>query len=108
VFKIGVHFCERICYHYIFGFNFQVGVALVATCIVLKFYFHNPAVSEMPAWVRIIVLTWLAKLLKYDVKSKRNSMRKHSVFVEVSDGHNREFDIGKILYFMTCFCYQLF
>ncbi|XP_031553793.1 neuronal acetylcholine receptor subunit alpha-7-like [Actinia tenebrosa] len=65
----------------------EVGTALVATCIVLKFYFHNPAVSDMPGWVRLVVLTWLARLLKYDLKKKKDSLSRQSFFVEIADNY---------------------
>ena len=45
----------------------QVGLALVATCLVLKCYYNNPSVSEIPVWVRTIVLNWLAKLVRIKV-----------------------------------------
>ena len=45
----------------------QVGLALVATCLVLKCYYNNPSVSEIPVWVRTIVLNWLAKLVRVNV-----------------------------------------
>ena len=48
-------------------FTFQVALSLVATCMVLKCYYNNPSVSEMPTWVRIIVLNWLAKLVRVKV-----------------------------------------
>ena len=35
----------------------------MATCLVLKCYYNNPSVSEIPTWVRTIVLKWLAKLV---------------------------------------------
>ena len=40
----------------------QVALALIATCIVLKIYFKNPALSEMPVWLRHVVLDMLGKL----------------------------------------------
>ena len=44
-----------------------MGLALVATCMVLKCYYNNPSVSEIPVWVRTIVLNWLAKLVRIKV-----------------------------------------
>ena len=45
----------------------QVALSLVATCMVLKCYYNNPSVSEMPTWVRTIVLNWLAKIVRVNV-----------------------------------------
>ena len=45
----------------------QVALSLVATCMVLKCYYNNPSVSEMPTWVRTIVLNWLAKIVRVKV-----------------------------------------
>ena len=44
-----------------------MGLALVATCMVLKCYYNNPSVSEIPVWVRTIVLNWLANLVRVKV-----------------------------------------
>lgn len=52
---------------YYTGIMFEVGLALVATCLVLKCYYNNPSVSEIPVWVRTIVLNWLAKLVRIKV-----------------------------------------
>jgi len=52
---------------YYTGIMFEVGLALVATCLVLKCYYNNPSVSEIPVWVRTIVLNWLAKLVRVKV-----------------------------------------
>ena len=35
--------------------------------MVLKCYYNNPSVSEMPIWVRTIVLNWLAKIVRVKV-----------------------------------------
>ena len=35
--------------------------------MVLKCYYSNPSVSEMPTWVRTIVLNWLAKIVRVKV-----------------------------------------
>jgi hypothetical protein len=52
----------------------------------------------MPAWVRLIVLTWLAKILKYDLKKKKENLRRHSLFVDIAADRYREtqLDIGMI------------
>ena len=45
----------------------QVALSLVATCMVLKCYYNNPSVTEMPAWIKTIVLDWLAKIVQVKV-----------------------------------------
>ncbi|XP_022782603.1 neuronal acetylcholine receptor subunit alpha-7-like isoform X2 [Stylophora pistillata] len=52
---------------YYTGIMFEVGLSLVATCLSLKCYYNNPSVAEIPAWVRIIVLNWLAKLVRVKI-----------------------------------------
>ncbi|KAL9968570.1 hypothetical protein ACROYT_G020678 [Oculina patagonica] len=52
---------------YYTGIMFEVALSLVATCMVLKCYYHNPSVSEMPTWVRTIVLDKLAKIVRVKV-----------------------------------------
>jgi len=52
---------------YYTGIMFEVALSLVATCMVLKCYYNNPSVSEMPTWVRTIVLNWLAKIVRVKV-----------------------------------------
>ncbi|KAJ7363579.1 hypothetical protein OS493_009739 [Desmophyllum pertusum] len=37
---------------YYTGIMFEVALSLVATCMVLKCYYSNPSVSEMPTWKR--------------------------------------------------------
>lgn len=46
---------------------YKVGIALVATCVVLRIYFSNPVTNEMPNWVRIVVLKWMARFFKIKV-----------------------------------------
>ena len=58
---------------------FQVALSLVATCLVLKCYYNNPSVTEMPTWIRTIVLDWLAKIVRVKVPSGLiNVMEKHT------------------------------
>ncbi|KAL9968569.1 hypothetical protein ACROYT_G020677 [Oculina patagonica] len=52
---------------YYTGIMFEVALSLVATCMVLKCYYNNPSVSEMPTWVRTIVLDKLAKIVRVKV-----------------------------------------
>lgn len=56
----------------------QVALSLVATCMVLKCYYSNPSVKEMPTWIRVIVLDWLAKIVRVKVPPGLiNVMTKH-------------------------------
>ena len=51
---------------------------MIATCMVLKCYYNNPAVTEMPRWIRVIVLNWLAKIVRVKVPAGLiNAMEKH-------------------------------
>ena len=51
---------------------------MVATCIVLRCYYSNPSVCEIPTWVRVVVLTWLAGLVRIKVPTGLvNVMEKH-------------------------------
>lgn len=54
----------------------EVGLSLIATVLVLKCYFTNPSFSEVPFWIRLVIIQWLGKLLKIEVKRKRRQMRK--------------------------------
>ena len=54
----------------------QVGLSLIATVLVLKCYFTNPSFSEVPFWIRLVIIRGLGKLLKIEVKRKRKQMRK--------------------------------
>ncbi|KAL9968564.1 hypothetical protein ACROYT_G020672 [Oculina patagonica] len=49
---------------YFYGSVFEVALALVATCLVLRCYFNNPSHTPVPNWVRHIVLGWMARLTK--------------------------------------------
>lgn len=41
---------------------FEVGIALIGTCVVLKYHFSNPSIHKMPNWLRFVVLHCLGKL----------------------------------------------
>ncbi|XP_029187146.2 neuronal acetylcholine receptor subunit alpha-7-like [Acropora millepora] len=63
---------------YYTGIMFEVALSLVATCIVLRCYYSNPSVCEIPTWVRVVVLTWLAGLVRIKVPTGLvNVMEKH-------------------------------
>ena len=49
----------------------QVGLSLIATCIVLKCYFSNPTFSEVPMWIRVLVIQGIGQLLKIEIKRER-------------------------------------
>lgn len=53
---------------YFYGSVFEVAMALVATCVVLKCYFNNPSHTPVPNWVRHVVLVWMARLTRVPVK----------------------------------------
>ncbi|XP_048577598.1 neuronal acetylcholine receptor subunit alpha-10-like isoform X2 [Nematostella vectensis] len=52
---------------YFYGSFFEVALALVATCVVLRCYFNDPSHTPIPAWIRIFVLGCLAKILRIHV-----------------------------------------
>ncbi|KAK3740406.1 hypothetical protein QZH41_009479 [Actinostola sp. cb2023] len=50
----------------------EVGIALVATCIVLMCYNTNPDIQEMPLWMRYFICQRLGKLLRVQrIKDKK-------------------------------------
>lgn len=61
---------------YFLSILIEVGLSLIATVLVLKCYFTNPSFSEVPFWIRLVIIQWLGKLLKIEVKRKRRQMRK--------------------------------
>lgn len=50
---------------------FQVSLALLGTCFILKCHFHDPAASDLPLWVRHVVFNWIAKILRFKIHTKR-------------------------------------
>ena len=48
-----------------------MSLALLATCFILKCHFHDPATSDMPFWIRIVVLKWMAQVLRFEIPNKR-------------------------------------
>ena len=57
-------------------------MSLIATCIVLKCYFTNPAFSEVPFWIRQLVIQGLGQLLKIEAKRERKKSQKKGKPVE--------------------------
>ncbi|XP_068698594.1 acetylcholine receptor subunit alpha-1-B-like [Montipora foliosa] len=53
----------------------EVGLSLIATVVVLKCYFSNPSFSEIPFWIRLVVIQGLGQLLKIEVKRQRQASR---------------------------------
>lgn len=45
-----------------FSYVSQVGIALIGTCVVLKYHFSNPSIHKMPNWLRFVVLHCLGKV----------------------------------------------
>ncbi|KAM7445866.1 hypothetical protein ABFA07_005659 [Porites harrisoni] len=60
----------------------EVGLSLIATCIVLKCYFTNPAFSEVPFWIRQLVIQGLGQLLKIEAKRERKKSQQKGKPVE--------------------------
>ncbi|XP_078356474.1 neuronal acetylcholine receptor subunit alpha-10-like [Oculina patagonica] len=56
---------------YFSGTIFEVSLALLATCFILKCHFHDPASSDMPAWIRHVVFKWMAQMLRFKIPKKR-------------------------------------
>lgn len=57
---------------------FLVALSLAATCMVLKCFHNNPTITKIPTCMRIIVLNWLAKIVRIRVPPGLiNIMEKH-------------------------------
>ena len=55
-----------------FFYIIKVGLALIGTCVVLKYHFANPSIHKMPGWIRFVVIHCLGRVFKnkaHDVKS---------------------------------------
>ncbi|XP_015765770.1 PREDICTED: neuronal acetylcholine receptor subunit alpha-10-like isoform X2 [Acropora digitifera] len=59
---------------------FEVGVALIGTCVVLKYHFNNPAIHKMPDWLRFIVLRCLGKIFHKKLRNYENLLETSSSF----------------------------
>lgn len=51
-------------------------MALVATCFVLKCHFNNPSHTPLPTWMRVVILKWLSRLLKIDIRTDQEPKEK--------------------------------
>eukprot|EP00112_Aurelia_sp_Birch-Aquarium-sp1_P007388 Seg1804.2 transcript_id=Seg1804.2/GoldUCD/mRNA.D3Y31 product="Neuronal acetylcholine receptor subunit alpha-7" protein_id=Seg1804.2/GoldUCD/D3Y31 len=60
--------------------TFQVSIALACCVWVLRFYHHDPPTDELPRWVKVVVLNWLARivLLKKSTDQVRQELILHS------------------------------
>eukprot|EP00794_Sanderia_malayensis_P007494 gene7494-8325_t len=60
--------------------TFQVSIALAICCWVLRFYHHDPPMDEIPRWVKVFVLNWLARIvrLKKSTDQVRQELILHS------------------------------
>lgn len=59
---------------------FEVGVALIGTCVVLKYHFNNPAIHKMPDWLRFIVLRCLGKIFHKKLRNYENLLETSGSF----------------------------
>lgn len=53
---------------------FEIGVALIGTCVVLKYHFNNPAIHKMPDWLRFIVFRCLGKVFHKKLRNNENPL----------------------------------
>ena len=58
----------------------QVGIALIGTCVVLKYHFNNPAIHKMPDWLRFVVLRCLGKIFHKQLRDDENPLETGSPF----------------------------
>ena len=57
---------------------FEIGFALICTCVVLKVNFRHPSHGEMPYWFRTLVLHWMAKVFRMTPQVElAESQKKH-------------------------------
>ncbi|CAB4013688.1 neuronal acetylcholine receptor subunit alpha-7-like [Paramuricea clavata] len=71
---------------YCAGLMCEVGLALVASCFVLRLYCRHSGFDKMPSWIQTVVLDWLAKLTftSSDVKKVReDNEEKAAKFLEL-------------------------
>ncbi|XP_028411581.1 acetylcholine receptor subunit alpha-like isoform X2 [Dendronephthya gigantea] len=57
---------------------FEIGFALICTCVVLKVNFRHPSHGDMPPWFRTLVLRWMAKVFRMTPQVEMaESQKKH-------------------------------
>ncbi|XP_015764891.1 PREDICTED: acetylcholine receptor subunit beta-type acr-2-like [Acropora digitifera] len=81
----------------------EVGLSLIATVLVLKCYFTNPSFSEIPFWIRLVVIQGLGQLLKIEVKRERRMARAKE---EEKKVHKRTRSMGDALDPNFEYCHQ--
>lgn len=81
----------------------EVGLSLIATVLVLKCYFTNPSFSEIPFWIRLVVIQGLGQLLKIEVKRERRMARAKD---EEKKVHKRTRSMGDALDPNFEYCHQ--
>jgi len=59
---------------------FEVGIALIGTCVVLKYHFNNPAIHKMPDWLRFVVLRCLGKIFHKKLRDDENPLETGNPF----------------------------
>ncbi|CAH3016545.1 unnamed protein product [Porites evermanni] len=59
---------------------FEVGLALIGTCVVLKYHFNNPSIHKMPDWLRFIVLQCLGKIFHKKLRNDDNPLENKNPF----------------------------
>ena len=88
-----------------FDFPFQVGLALVASCFVLRLYCRQSGFHGMPSWIKTVVLNWLAKVTfaTSDVaKAKKDFEEKAEKFLDlfkstsIRNGNSKSSDVETI------------
>lgn len=72
-------------------------MSLIATVVVLKCYFTNPSFSEVPFWIRCLIIQGLGKLLKIEVKRKRRQSRKKENSADEGKKANRPLSVADSL-----------
>lgn len=70
-------------------------MSLIATVVVLKCYFTNPSFSEVPFWIRCLIIQGLGRLLKIQVKRKRRQTRKKENSADEDKKTNRPISIAE-------------
>ena len=56
---------------YYYAAMIEEALALLAICFTLNWYYHNPKLDSMPAWIRKYILGWLASVLRINKKRYR-------------------------------------
>ncbi|XP_029194823.2 neuronal acetylcholine receptor subunit alpha-7-like [Acropora millepora] len=51
----------------------EITCALVLTCWVLRFHHYNTSVGKVPTWVRVYILGYVAKVVRYKVPDQNRS-----------------------------------